>query len=175
MELRVAFLAAEAATIGFVALMLTSHLLLRLLLSWHGFMRESRNPSACFKLWAVCVKCAASVRASRRGERGLTWALRLLTAGAVPSLYSFQASLPTLPVPQLEESIARWLTSVRPVVSDAEYARLDVLSAEFLRGPGPRLQRYLKLKSWWASNYVTDWWTKYVVSRLRRSASVRVQ
>ncbi len=24
------------------------------------------------------------------------------------------------------------------------------------------MQRYLLLKSWWASNYVTDWWEQYV-------------
>ncbi len=29
-------------------------------------------------------------------------------------------------------------------------------------GPGKKMQRYLVLKSWWASNYVTDWWETYV-------------
>ena len=29
-------------------------------------------------------------------------------------------------------------------------------------GPGKKMQRYLILKSWWASNYVTDWWESYV-------------
>ena len=29
-------------------------------------------------------------------------------------------------------------------------------------GPGKKMQRYLMLKSWWASNYVTDWWEQYV-------------
>ena len=24
------------------------------------------------------------------------------------------------------------------------------------------MQRYLLLKSWWTSNYVTDWWEQYV-------------
>ena len=29
-------------------------------------------------------------------------------------------------------------------------------------GPGKKMQRFLVLKSWWASNYVTDWWEQYV-------------
>ena len=29
-------------------------------------------------------------------------------------------------------------------------------------GAGKKMQRYLLLKSWWASNYVTDWWEQYV-------------
>ncbi len=147
MELRVAVLAAEAAVVGFVVLMLCSHILLRLLLSWHGFMHEARNPSLFFKIWAVCVK--------------------LLTSGH-PSLYSFQRSLPSLPVPPLHRTVAALLASVRPVVEDAEYARLERLGREFLEGHGPKLQRYLVLKSYWAPNYVTDWWEKYVVRARRR-------
>jgi hypothetical protein len=32
----------------------------------------------------------------------------------------------------------------------------------FLAKEGPKLQRYLTLKSWITDNYVTDWWEKYV-------------
>jgi hypothetical protein len=32
------------------------------------------------------------------------------------------------------------------------------LAASFLAGEGPKLQRYLWLKSWIAPNYVTDWY-----------------
>ena len=41
-------------------------------------------------------------------------------------------------------------------------ATLQALAEEFLKGAGPKLQRYLQLKSWYANNYVTDWWEKYV-------------
>ena len=36
------------------------------------------------------------------------------------------------------------------------------LARKFLVEEGPKLQRYLVLKSWYATNYVTDWWEKYV-------------
>ena len=39
---------------------------------------------------------------------------------------------------------------------------LQALARKFLAEEGPKLQRYLVLKSWYASNYVTDWWEKYV-------------
>lgn len=39
-------------------------------------------------------------------------------------------------------------------------------------GPGKRMQRYLVLKSWWASNYVTDWWEQYVYLSGRSSIMI---
>lgn len=38
---------------------------------------------------------------------------------------------------------------------DAEkYERMKALTKDFEENLGPRLQWYLKLKSWWSSNYV---------------------
>ena len=34
------------------------------------------------------------------------------------------------------------------------------------------MQRYLVLKSWWASNYVTDWWEQYVYLSGRSSIMI---
>jgi hypothetical protein len=45
---------------------------------------------------------------------------------------------------------------MRPITTDEEYARLCTLTDEFLSGVGPRLQRYLMLKSWLSTNYVSD-------------------
>lgn len=41
------------------------------------------------------------------------------------------------------------------------------LAEEFENGIGVKLQRYLWLKSWWSSNYVSDWWEEYVYLRGR--------
>lgn len=41
------------------------------------------------------------------------------------------------------------------------------LAQEFESGIGVKLQRYLWLKSWWATNYVSDWWEEYVYLRGR--------
>ena len=38
---------------------------------------------------------------------------------------------------------------------------------EFEKGIAVKLQRFLILKSWWSSNYVSDWWEEYVYLRGR--------
>ena len=40
-------------------------------------------------------------------------------------------------------------------MDDEQYARMEGLAKDFEKNLGPRLQWYLKLKSWWASNYVS--------------------
>lgn len=44
---------------------------------------------------------------------------------------------------------------------------MEKLANEFQNGIGVKLQRYLALKSWWSTNYVSDWWEEYVYLRGR--------
>lgn len=44
---------------------------------------------------------------------------------------------------------------------------MERLAREFETGIAVKLQRYLILKSWWATNYVSDWWEEYVYLRGR--------
>nr|XP_042702701.1 carnitine O-palmitoyltransferase 1, muscle isoform isoform X1 [Chrysemys picta bellii] len=44
---------------------------------------------------------------------------------------------------------------------------MEVLAQAFQQHTAPRLQKYLVLKSWWATNYVSDWWEEYVYLRGR--------
>ncbi|XP_022374636.1 carnitine O-palmitoyltransferase 1, muscle isoform isoform X6 [Enhydra lutris kenyoni] len=60
-----------------------------------------------------------------------------------------------------------YLESVRPLLDDAEYYRMETLAKDFQEKTAPRLQKYLVLKSWWATNYVSDWWEEYVYLRSR--------
>lgn len=54
--------------------------------------------------------------------------------------------------------VSRWqyLESVRPLMDDEQYERMEGLAKDFEKNLGPRLQWYLKLKAWWASNYVSS-------------------
>uniref|UniRef100_A0A4W4FW28 carnitine O-palmitoyltransferase n=1 Tax=Electrophorus electricus TaxID=8005 RepID=A0A4W4FW28_ELEEL len=90
-----------------------------------------------------------------------------LFSGRKPMLYSFQTSLPHLPVPSVKDTMKRYLESVRPLMDDEQYNRMEGLAKDFEKNLGPKLQWYLKLKSWWTSNYVTDWWEEYVYLRGR--------
>ncbi|KAL4676374.1 hypothetical protein H8959_010519 [Pygathrix nigripes] len=120
---------------------------LKLLLSYHGWMFEMHGKTSNLtRIWAMCVRLLSSRR---------------------PMLYSFQTSLPKLPVPRVSATIQRYLESVRPLLDDEEYYRMEVLAKEFQNKTAPRLQKYLVLKSWWASNYVSDWWEEYIYLRGR--------
>ncbi|XP_049818762.1 carnitine O-palmitoyltransferase 1, liver isoform isoform X2 [Aethina tumida] len=125
--------------------------ILRLLLMYKGWMYESRAKgsqiSTKTKLWLGLVK--------------------VFSAWKSPRLYSYQGSLPRLPLPSVSETMTRYLQSVRPLLDDANYRRMEKLADEFQKGIGAKLQRYLVLKSWWSSNYVSDWWEEYVYLRGR--------
>lgn len=120
---------------------------LRMLLSYHGWMFEPHGKrSLKTKLWGGCMK----VMARRQ-----------------PMLYSFQMSLPRLPVPSLEGTIERYLQSVQPLMDEEKFSSMKSLAHDFQKDLGRKLQKYLHLKSWWATNYVSDWWEEYIYLRGR--------
>uniref|UniRef100_A0A8C3JPY7 carnitine O-palmitoyltransferase n=1 Tax=Calidris pygmaea TaxID=425635 RepID=A0A8C3JPY7_9CHAR len=130
-----------------VALIVTMRYSLKMLLSYHGWMfAEHGKLSAGTKFWMTLVK---------------------LFSGRKPMLYSFQTSLPRLPVPAVKDTVNRYLESVRPLMDDEKFKRMEGLAKDFAYNLGPRLQWYLKLKSWWATNYVSDWWEEYIYLRGR--------
>lgn len=58
--------------------------------------------------------------------------------------------------PHADNDLAgQYLESVRPLLDDAEYYRMETLAKDFQEKTAPRLQKYLVLKSWWATNYVS--------------------
>ncbi|XP_061706230.1 carnitine O-palmitoyltransferase 1, liver isoform [Cydia pomonella] len=125
--------------------------MLKVLLMYKGWMYESRVPGSKIslktKLWASVVK--------------------VLSGWNKPRLYSFQGSLPRLPLPSVKDTMRRYLISVRPLLDDENYRRVEILAKEFEETIAVKLQRYLVLKSWWSSNYVSDWWEEYVYLRGR--------
>lgn len=108
------------------------------------------------------------VRGSKISIQTKIWTgLVRLLSGFSPGLFSFQHCIPKLPVPSLNDTLERHLISVRPFMSDDSYNNIVKLTEEFKNGVGPKLQRYLILKSLWAPNYVSDWWEQFVYLRSR--------
>lgn len=74
----------------------------------------------------------------------------------------FEDSLPRLPVPSLEETAKRYLKSVHPIVTDAEYERTKKAVEAFIRpgGSGQTLQERLLARAADPNcrNWLTDWW-----------------
>ncbi|KAL7014655.1 hypothetical protein ACKWTF_016048 [Chironomus riparius] len=133
--------------IGFtswIVLTIVLKLILKILLQYQGYMFEGRGAKVSLKtkIWAATLK--GFIRFNP------------------PQLYSFQNLLPRLSVPPLKDTIQRYLRSMRPIVDDENYQRLKREAEDFESGIGRKLQKYLILKSWWAPNYVSDWWEEYV-------------
>ncbi|CAH1371842.1 unnamed protein product [Tenebrio molitor] len=139
------------ALLYWLTIIFTLRYTLKFLLMYKGWMYESRGKgsktSLPTKMWFICV--------------------RIFSGWNRPKLYSFQGSLPRLPLPSLHDTMTRYLRSVRPLLDDANYERMQQLASEFENGIGKKLQRYLWLKSWWSTNYVSDWWEEYVYLRGR--------
>lgn len=125
---------------------------LKFLLMYKGWMFESRankGYSLLSKLWLVNLKL-------------------LYKLSSEPQLYSYQSSLPRLPLPALQDTIRRYLRSIKPLCrSEEHYKDIEKKAIEFKNGVGRKLQLYLHLKSWMSGNYVSDWWEEYVYLRAR--------
>lgn len=134
-----------------LSIVFTLRYTLKFLLMYKGWMYEARGKdrqiSKSTSLWLYVVK--------------------ILSGWNKPKLYSFQGSLPRLPLPAVHDTMTRYLRSARPLLDDANYNRMVKLAADFENGIGVKLQRYLWLKSWWSTNYVSDWWEEYVYLRGR--------
>lgn len=141
---------------------------LKLLLMYKGFMYETRGKSISLKtkVWAVLVK--RKIKSTNVVIFAvMNFCISVFVKWNTPSLYSFQGSLPHLPLPSVKDTMSRYLRSVRPLLDDEGYEKVKRQAEEFQNGIGKKLQRYLVLKSWWASNYVSDWWEEYVYLRGR--------
>lgn len=128
----------------------------KLLLSYKGWMYGSRERgskvSITTRLWAITAK--------------------LLLSWNKPRLFSFQGLFPRLPVPSVHDTLTRYLDTVRPLLDDDRYNQMKELVTDFETTIASRLQRFLIVKSWWSSNYVTDWWEEYVYLRSRSALMI---
>ncbi|XP_054721147.1 carnitine O-palmitoyltransferase 1, liver isoform-like [Uloborus diversus] len=126
---------------SFIILMILRQGLLRLLLSYRGWMYETpRNHTILTTLWCGCVR---------------------LLSGYKPSLYSCQRSLPRLPVPAVRDTLNRLYESLKPLCTEEELKDIQQSGREFETTVAHKLQNLLYLKSWFCQNYVSDWWEKY--------------
>ncbi|CAF3913071.1 unnamed protein product [Rotaria magnacalcarata] len=132
----------------YVVLIQIRQYILKKLFSYHGWMYQEHGKMSGIgpKVWGGLVK---------------------LFIGRNPSLYSYQSVLPTLPLPSLDDTLRRYLRTIRPLCDDTEYRRMEVLAEDFRRTIGKKLQRYLWLKWLISTNYVSDWWEKFVYLRGR--------
>jgi len=141
-----------SSVIYFIVILYTRQYFLRMLLSYRGWLyQQPRSQSKVVLLWGLLVR---------------------IVSGRGPRLYSYQNSLPRMNVPPLKSTVSKFLESVKPIMGPEEFANMEKDSKTFLSSIGPKLQWILQLKSWWAPNYCTDWWEKYVYMMGRDPISI---
>jgi len=78
--------------------------------------------------------------------------------------------LPKLPIPPLQQSLDKYLRSIRPLVDDEDFAHTQSLVEVFSRkgGHGEKLQSQLVKRSAREDNWLEEWWlnSAYLDSRL---------
>ncbi|KAG6826189.1 hypothetical protein H0H87_007715, partial [Tephrocybe sp. NHM501043] len=81
---------------------------------------------------------------------------------AAPPMLRYQASLPHLPVPALDSTLAKYLESVEPLLTPAQLAHTKATAAEFLSSPqAATLQARLQERAasqQHGDNWLSEWW-----------------
>ncbi|XP_033762348.1 peroxisomal carnitine O-octanoyltransferase-like isoform X2 [Pecten maximus] len=72
--------------------------------------------------------------------------------------FQFQSGLPSLPVPDLQNTLRKYLDSVKPHVTPEEYTRTESIVHQFGSGVGQELQQKLQNKAQNSRNWLEKWW-----------------
>jgi carnitine O-acetyltransferase len=113
--------------------------------------------------------------ASRNDQPSVHWTVPGRTT------FALQSSLPPLPLPSLDETIARYLKSVTPLLSSAELAHTTALAEAFVRGEGAQLQAALQARAAGCCaergyphvHWLEEWWDRYAYLSDRTPLPVR--
>ncbi|RCI10685.1 hypothetical protein L249_5389 [Ophiocordyceps polyrhachis-furcata BCC 54312] len=106
----------------------------------------------------------ASLAMAPNNRRGSTLAPGFKEDMSRGPMLRFQDSLPRLPIPTLEETAKRYLKSLHPLLSKAEYENSQQAVADFMKpgGIGSRLQERLiaKREEPAVQNWLYEWWNE---------------
>jgi len=154
-NMRVAYLAGWCTLAGSLAATWVQRVVLRRVLAYHGWIYERQKKSLKTKIWGFILKNIFFRRIHNK-------------------LDAYHSALPTLPFNDLNVTVSKYLTSVKPLLEDRpeDWTKVETLAKEFLINEGPQLQRYLKLKWLLSDNYISDWWLNYVYLRSRSSLCI---
>ena len=76
------------------------------------------------------------------------------------STFSLESELPSLPVPPLEQTMNKYITTLEPILFDSEYAQTKRVVADFMKpgGVGETLQSKLQEKASKSDSWLSQWW-----------------
>ncbi|XP_034523172.1 peroxisomal carnitine O-octanoyltransferase isoform X1 [Ailuropoda melanoleuca] len=88
--------------------------------------------------------------------------------------FQYQDSLPSLPVPSLEESLKKYLESVKPFANKEEYKKTKEIVQKFQDGIGRKLHQKLLERAKGKRNWLEEWWLNCAYLDVRLSAQLNV-
>ena len=99
---------------------------------------------------------------------------KVVESDAVPNWH--QSDLPPLPLPQLSDTLERYLKTVRPLLTDAEFAHTTAVVTDFQRegGEGETLQAFLEEKAGSERNWMEEWWEQLAYLRTRTTMAIHI-
>ncbi|NXA67778.1 OCTC octanoyltransferase, partial [Mohoua ochrocephala] len=86
--------------------------------------------------------------------------------------FQYQDSLPSLPVPPLDESLSKYLDAVKPFLNEEEYQRTEDIVKNFENGIGKELHQKLLERAKMRRNWLEDWWLNVAYLDLRISTQI---
>lgn len=86
--------------------------------------------------------------------------------------FQYQDFLPSLPVPPLDESLSKYLDSVKPFLNQEEYQRTEDIVKKFENGIGKELHQKLLERAKTRRNWLEDWWLNVAYLDLRISTQI---
>ncbi|KAF0718799.1 Aste57867_1476 [Aphanomyces stellatus] len=95
-------------------------------------------------------------------------------APKAPKTFDHQPSLPHLPVPELDDTLDKYLTSIQPFVTPAEYETTKAKVESFRRGQGPKLQALLQQRAADEPNWLAEWWEYAAYTSYRAPIAVDI-
>ncbi|XP_065194202.1 carnitine O-palmitoyltransferase 1, liver isoform-like isoform X2 [Sycon ciliatum] len=99
----------------------------------------------------------------------LVWSLAVKFVGGSRNhgIQGYVEALPSLPLPDLQSTLRRYLISVKPLLTDEQYATTCDVVQRFQKEEGPKLQQRLKMKCCSTRNWLEDIWLKLAYMRSR--------
>ncbi|XP_054420077.1 peroxisomal carnitine O-octanoyltransferase isoform X2 [Pteronotus mesoamericanus] len=88
--------------------------------------------------------------------------------------FQYQDSLPSLPVPPLEESLKKYLESVKPFATKEEYKKTEEIVQKFQNGIGKKLHQKLLERAKGKRNWLEEWWLNVAYLDVRAPAQLNV-
>ncbi|XP_042540558.1 peroxisomal carnitine O-octanoyltransferase [Dipodomys spectabilis] len=88
--------------------------------------------------------------------------------------FQYQDSLPSLPVPSLEESLKKYLESVKPFANEEEYKKTEEIVQKFQNGVGEKLHQKLLARAKAKRNWLEEWWLNVAYLDVRIPSQLNV-